>query len=51
MNQQTTLSTVDRNAADYAAICAVLRDYFDGLYHCDTKKVPVSSLSCKSRRA
>lgn len=39
MNQQTPLSTVDRNAADYAALVAVLRDYFDGLYHCDTTKL------------
>lgn len=39
MNQQTPLSTVDRNAADYAALTAVLRDYFDGLYHCDTTKL------------
>lgn len=39
MNQQMPMSTVDRNAADTAALCAVLRDYFDGLYHCDTKKL------------
>ena len=39
MNQQTPITTVDRNAADYAALVNVLRDYFDGLYFCDTKKL------------
>jgi hypothetical protein len=39
MNQQTPMTAVDRNAADYAALVEVLRDYFDGLYFCDTKRL------------
>lgn len=51
MTQQAPLSTVERNAADYAALTAVLRDYFDGLYTCDTAKLarvfhPAASYAC-----
>jgi 4-oxalocrotonate tautomerase len=30
---------MDRNAADYAALTEQLREYFDGLYTCDTKRL------------
>lgn len=51
MNQQTPLSIVDRNAADYAALVDQLRDYFDGLYFCDTKRLarvfhPAATYAC-----
>lgn len=39
MNQQAPASMIDRNAADYAALVEVLRDYFDGLYFCDTGRL------------
>jgi 4-oxalocrotonate tautomerase len=51
MTQQAPLGMVDRNAADYAALTAVLREYFDGLYFCDTNRLatvfhPAATYAC-----